>query len=161
MKKNNTIAILTIAGALILILGIASYGSPKKDALAGDQLQSREQKSYRQKQSADKVQVFVFHATQRCISCITIGEFAKETVDEYFQSELKAGKIEFREINIDLPENRSLAQKFQASGSALFINAIRNGQDDINEDVQVWRLVQNEAQFKSYLKGRLDILLGK
>ena len=94
-------------------------------------------------------------------SCITIGKFAKETVDEYFQSELKAGKIEFREINIDLPENRSLAQKFQASGSALFINAIRNGQDDINEDVQVWRLVQNEAQFKSYLKGRLDVLLGK
>ena len=65
--KNKTIAILTIAGALILILGIASYGSLKKDALAGDQLQSREQKSYQQKQSADKVQVFVFHATQRCI----------------------------------------------------------------------------------------------
>jgi disulfide oxidoreductase YuzD len=159
--KKDTIIILTIVGALILILGIASYGSPKQDALAGDRLQSREQKSYQQKQSADKVQVFVFHATQRCISCITIGKFAKETVDEYFQQELKDGKIEFREINIDLPENRSLAQKFQASGSALFINAIRNGQDNINEDVQVWRLVQNEAQFKSYLKGRLDILLGK
>jgi disulfide oxidoreductase YuzD len=159
--KKDTIIILTIVGALILILGIASYGSPKQDAFAGNQLQSREQKSYQQKQSADKVQVFVFHATQRCISCIKIGKFAKETIDESFQQELKDGKIEFREINIDLPENRSLTQKFQASGSALFINAIRNGQDDINEDVQVWRLVQNEAQFKSYLKGRLDILLGK
>lgn len=159
--KNKTIISLTIAGALILILWIASYGPLKSDALASDHLQSREEKSYQQKQSADKVQVFVFHATQRCISCITIGKFAKETVDQYFQSELRDGKIEFKEINIDLPENRMLAQKFQASGSALFINSIRNGQDNISEDVQVWRLVQNKTQFKSYLKSKLDVLLGR
>ena len=159
--KRNTLIIGGAGLAVLALLAIASHDSPKSDALAVDQLQSREQKPYQQKQSADKIEVFVFHATQRCISCITIGKFAKETVDEYFQQESKDGKIEFREINIDLPENRSLAQKFQASGSALFINAIRNGQDDINEDVQVWRLVQNETQFKSYLKGRLDILFGK
>ncbi len=84
-----------------------------------------------------------------------------ETVYEYFQPELRDGKIEFREINIDLPENKALAQKFQASGSALFINAIYNGQDNINEDTRVWRLTQDEVQFKSYLKDKINNLLGK
>lgn len=161
IMKRNSLIIVGVSLAILALLAVVSYGSPRSDVLANDQLQSREQKPYEQQQSADKVEVFVFHATRRCISCITIGKFAKETVDQYFQQELKEGKIEFREINIDLPENRALAQKFQASGSALFINAIRNGQDNINEDVQVWRLVQNESQFKSYLKGKLDVLSGK
>lgn len=110
---------------------------------------------------ADKVEVFVFHSTQRCISCITIGKFAGETVNEYFQPELRDGKIEFREINIDLPENKELARKFQASGSSLFINAIYDNQDHIQEDTRVWRLVGNEAQFKNYLKGVIDNHFGK
>ena len=109
---------------------------------------------------ADKVQVFLFHATQRCSSCIAIGRLAGETVAEYFQPETHEGKIEFREINIDLPENRELAQKFQASGSSLFINAIYNGQDNISEDVTVWGLTQNEAKFKSYLKDKINNFLG-
>ncbi len=110
---------------------------------------------------ADKVQVFLFHATQRCTTCIAIGKLAGATVNEYFQNELQSGKIEFREINIDLPENKELAQKFRASGSALLINAIYGGQDHISEDVTVWRLTTNETQFKSYLKDKISNLLGK
>lgn len=110
---------------------------------------------------ADKVEVFLFHATQRCTTCIAIGRLAGETVNEYFQPEIKSGKIEFREVNIDLPENKALAEKFQASGSSLFLNAISDGKDNIAEDVNVWRLTQNPAQFKDYLKGKINNLLGK
>jgi len=110
---------------------------------------------------ADKVQVFLFHATQRCTTCIAIGRLAGATVDEYFQNELQSGKIEFREINIDLPENKELAQKFQASGSSLKINAIYDEQDHISEDVTVWRLASDETQFKNYLKNKIDTILGK
>ncbi|MDD3284169.1 MAG: nitrophenyl compound nitroreductase subunit ArsF family protein [Patescibacteria group bacterium] len=112
-------------------------------------------------QSADKVQVYVFHATQRCYSCITIGRLSKETVEEYFKSELESGKIEFKEINIDLPENKELAKKFQASGSSLFINSIYDDKENIQQDLAVWKLVGNGNQFKIYLKGKLDNILGK
>lgn len=110
---------------------------------------------------ADKVEVFLFHATQRCATCIAIGKLSGETVFEYFQPELRDNKIEFREINIDLPENKELAKKFQASGSSLKINAIYNGQDHIAEDVTVWRLTSNEIQFKNYLKNKINNLLDK
>jgi len=110
---------------------------------------------------ADKVQVFTFHATQRCATCIAIGKLSGETVEEYYQPELRDGKIEVREINIDLPENKELAAKFQASGSSLKINAIYDGQNHITEDTAVWRLTSNPTQYKSYLKNKIDILLGK
>lgn len=90
---------------------------------------------------ADKVQVFLFHGTQRCSTCIAIGKLAGETVNERFQTEIKSDRIEFKEINIDLPENKGLAIKFQASGSALYLNAIRGNKDNIEQDTKVWRRI--------------------
>lgn len=155
MNKKIIIGLVVGLGILLVII-ITNLNSTKTEEVSDNQPQFQAQK-----QSIDKVEVFVFHATRRCISCVTIGKYTGETVSEYFQSELKEGKIEFREINIDLLKNKELARKFQASGSSLFINAIHDGQDNINEDVQVWRLIQNETQFKSYLKNKLDDLLVK
>ncbi|MDD5696580.1 MAG: nitrophenyl compound nitroreductase subunit ArsF family protein [Candidatus Pacebacteria bacterium] len=108
---------------------------------------------------ADKIEVFLFHATQRCISCINVGKFAKKTIDDNFNEELKSGKIVFREINIDLLENYQLAEKFQASGSSLFINTIRDGKDYIEQDLKVWRMVGDEAMFESYFKEKIENIL--
>ena len=159
MNKKIIIGSLIGLGILIILI-IANLNSPKSEAITENQSQFQEQSSS-QKQSADKVQVFLFHATQRCTTCIAIGKLAGETVDEYFQPELRDGKIEFREINIDLPENKELAQKFQASGSSLFINAVYSSKDNITEDTMVWRLTQNEVQFKSYLKDKINNFLNK
>lgn len=111
------------------------------------------------KKSAEKIQVFLFHPTQRCINCITIGKYAKETVEQKFPAELKAGKIEFKEINIDLSENKELANKFKATGSSLFINSIVDGKDNIQLDNQVWRLTYDEQKFISYLSDKINSLL--
>jgi hypothetical protein len=159
MQKKTIILIIAIAviGTVFLIL---KNGNKSTEAQSQND-QIAENQSKEKKLSAEKIQVFVFHATQRCYSCITIGKFAGETVNEYFQPELRDGKIEFREINIDLPENKELARKFQAGGSSLYINAISSGQDNIVEDVAVWRLVNNEVQFKNYLKNKLSNLFGK
>lgn len=108
---------------------------------------------------AEKIEVFLFHATQRCTSCINIGKFAKQTIDNNFSEELNSGKIVFREINIDLLENYQLAEKFQASGSSLFINTIRGGKDYIEQDLKVWRLVGDEGEFESYFKEKLENIL--
>ncbi|MPN47603.1 hypothetical protein SDC9_195206 [bioreactor metagenome] len=108
---------------------------------------------------SEKIEIFVFHATQRCISCINIGKYAKATIEEKFPEELKSGKITFREVNIDLPENEKMAKDYGVTGSALFINAIKDGKDNHEEDTIVWRLVTNEVQMKSYFESKLKKLL--
>ena len=111
--------------------------------------------------SADKIEVVHFHATQQCWSCITVGEYALKTITEKFPKEYQNGTIIFKDINGELPENSGIVAKYQASGSSLFINAIINGRDNIEEDTKVWRLVSNEAKYLDYFETKLNSLLNK
>lgn len=165
MKKFTAIL---IALGIVGVLGILS-AIPKKSAESGQEANLNNTAS-RQKDAdnmsiavapAQKVEVFLFHRTQRCITCITVGKLSGQTIKERFGPEVLAGKVIFREINIDEPENKSLAEKFQSSGSSLFINTIREGNDNIEEDVQVWRLTNDPQAFKDYLSGKISNLFGK
>jgi len=108
---------------------------------------------------AEKIEVVHFHATQQCWSCITVGEYALKTIKEKFSEEYKSGKIVFKDINSELPANKDIVAKYQASGSSLFINAIKDGKDNIQEDVSVWRYVSNETTFINYFENKLRSLL--
>ncbi len=52
-----------------------------------------------------------------------------------------------------------MAQDYGVSGSALYINAIKEGKGSHEEDTAVWRLVTNEVQMKSYFEAKLKALL--
>jgi ABC-type glycerol-3-phosphate transport system substrate-binding protein len=108
---------------------------------------------------AEKIEVVHFHATQQCWSCITVGEYALKTIKEKFSEEYKSGKIVFKDINSELPANQAIVIKYQASASSLFINAIKDGKDNIEEDVNVWRYVSNESQFIGYFENKIKSLL--
>jgi ATP-dependent protease HslVU (ClpYQ) ATPase subunit len=166
MNKKIVIGSIIGIGILaVLSIGLGSYKS--SEGVAQSQNNQNDQsrvtnRSYPSESSvAEKIEVFLFHATQRCPTCIRIGQLSKATVEEKFPEQLKSGKIDFREINIDLPENKTLAEKFQAGGSALYINAIKNGVDNIEQDVKVWSLVGNTTEFKNYLENKLNNILGK
>ncbi len=115
----------------------------------------------RANQPPDKIVVVHFHGTQQCWSCITVGKYALKTIKEKFSEEYSNGLIEFKDINGELPANRDIVIKYQARGSSLYVNTIIAGQDNIKEDVTVWRLVNNENQFISYFEGVLKNLLAK
>ncbi len=70
-----------------------------------------------------KVEVYYFHGTRRCATCIAVGEVASELVKDKYENN---PNVEFIEINIDEPDNEELAEKFQVSGSGLYVY---NGKD--------------------------------
>jgi len=111
--------------------------------------------------SADKIEVVHFHGTHQCWSCITVGEYALATIKNKFSEEYQSGKIVFKDINSELPENKEIVTKYQARSSSLFINAITGNEDNIEEDITVWRLVSNEQRFTDYFENKLRTLLGK
>jgi len=162
MKKNAFILIII---GLILISGLFIIkGSRKSDNTSTEILSSSSVSPTTTPPISivpvDKIEVVHFHATQQCWSCITVGEYALKTIKEKFPEEYKSGKIVFRDINGELPVNRDIVVKYQAGGSSLFVNAIRNGNDSIEEDVDVWRLVTDESQFINYFQNKLNKLLG-
>ena len=154
-NMNKKIAIFTA-----LILGITVLSGCSRDSGSLDK-NSSQSVDNELNVKAEKVEVINFHATQRCASCSALGEYSEATVYEFFQPELRDGLIEFKSVNVDLPENKEIAQKYQARGSSLYINAIYDGQDHIEEEVAVWRLLSNDQQFKNYLKNKIEGLLSQ
>ena len=71
-----------------------------------------------QKSTINNVQVYYFHGTRRCATCIAVGEVASELVKDKYENN---PNVEFIEINIDESGNEELAEKFQVSGSGLYI----------------------------------------
>lgn len=161
-KKYIIIAILVVVVLLLLnYLGKNRQTQPQIEIQAQPQVKQNITTDNVSLAPADKIEVVNFFGTQRCVSCLAIGKLTKKTLEEKFAPELESRKIVFKEINGELPENKEIVVKYQARGSSLFINAIRGKQENITEDVAVWRLVNDEDQFVSYLENKLNKLLGK
>jgi len=78
----------------------------------------------------NSIEVIDFHSTNRCMTCKAIEANTKYTLDTYFANELKNGKIVFKIVNVDKPENEQFAEKFEATGTALFLNVIKSGKEN-------------------------------
>lgn len=105
----------------------------------------------------EKIEVYHFHATRQCYTCKTVGAFSEETVNTYFSNELKSGKLVFAHVNVDLPENKALAEKYEAKGSSLLIGVYgKDGTFSKQEDTNVWYKIGNKEEFTNYLKGVIE-----
>jgi len=79
--------------------------------------------------TSTKIEVIDFYGTHRCVTCEAIEANAKYTVETFFQDEVKAGKVEFKTVNVDDEKNYDMAERFEATGTALFINVIKGGKE--------------------------------
>jgi len=69
------------------------------------------------------VEVYYFHGTRRCVTCIAVGEVSSALVENKYKDN---PNVKFIEINIDEAGNEELIEKFQVSGSGLYVY---NGKD--------------------------------
>lgn len=111
-------------------------------------------------QSISKIEVLDFHSTHRCMTCNAIEANTKYTLNTYFSNEMKDDKITFQVINIDEKENKKIAEKFEASGTALILNVIKNGKET-KIDLTEFAFMEGNDQdaFSTELKAKIDTQL--
>lgn len=109
----------------------------------------------------DRIEIIGFHRIRRCATCLSMERNTKETLDKYFQKELENGDITFQSINIEesILESVELVNKYQATGSSIFVNKIQAGEDHIELDANAWKLARQDEKFQSYFKEKIDNLL--
>ena len=101
--------------------------------------------------NVEKIEVIHFHGTHQCYSCITVGKLAEETINENFKAEIESGKISFKHINAELPENSELVQKYGVKSASLWIGVYTKDGFHPEENVNVWYKIDNPEEYKSYL----------
>jgi predicted small secreted protein len=104
----------------------------------------------------EKVEVYHFHATRQCYSCVTLGAYAEETVNTCFAPEVQSGKVVFAHVNMDLPENEALVERYGPTGSSLWIGVYTGDVFHKEEDVTVWYKIGNKDEYMAYLKEVID-----
>ena len=109
--------------------------------------------------TTNKIEVIDFYGTHRCISCKAIEASAKYTVETYFAND---PKVVFKTVNVDDDANYDIAKKFEAIGTALFLNVIKNGKE-IHIDLTDFGFSKGRDQedFSKELKIKIDNELKK
>jgi len=110
---------ITLVFAAILLTLLACNGEQK------------EQINTNNSNKENTIEVLDFYGTHRCITCESIETNTQYTLETYFEEELKSGEISFHLINVDKKENYDIAEKFEATGTALFLNVIIDHKETI------------------------------
>ena len=68
-----------------------------------------------------KVEVYYFHFTRRCVTCLSVEENAKKAVETLYADKLKKGEYSFKGVNLDDESSKSIAKKLGIGGQTLLV----------------------------------------
>ncbi len=103
-----------IITALSLILGIGTMASCNSQS---SNQSSDTQLSLAQDESRT-IWVYYFHGDRRCATCKAVGRVSHETIAENYSDN---ENIIYIDLNVDDPANAEIADKFELSGSGIFV----------------------------------------
>ncbi len=105
----------------------------------------------------DGTVVVLFRYSQRCEQCRAMERYAKEVMQDKFPALIQNEQIEFRQLVMDLPQNRSLIDRFELVTSTVVIIRFEG---KLEKDIRVlgrsWSLYDNELKFKEMLTDELN-----
>jgi hypothetical protein len=96
---------------------------------------------------------YYFHGNFRCASCVKIEALSRKAVTEGFPEELRSGRLEFREVNVDEAQNQHFIVQYQLSSQSLVLVEIRDGRQVRWRNLEkVWTLLDSEREFIPYVR---------
>lgn len=100
----------------------------------------------------DKVEVYYFHFSGRCVTCQAVESVAKASLQSFY-----GDKIPFSSVNLDEAYGKALAKKLGVAGQTLLIV---KGETKINITNEGFMYARNNPdKFKSIIKEKIDPLV--
>ncbi len=108
------------------------------------------------KAPSEKFIVYYFMTTMRCPSCHKIENWTHSTVTEKFAEEIKAGKIEWKIVNIDEKANEHFIKEYSIFTKTVIVSKIVDGKEVSWKNLdKVWQLLSNQDNFQKYIESEL------
>jgi len=108
----------------------------------------------------DGVVAYYFHGNRRCSTCMGIQDTIVNTIDTRFLAETTAGKLVFKEINIEEDANKHFVPEYQLSFSTLVVEGRKNGKAIKWENCgKVWDLAHEQPALAQYVEERINTFL--
>lgn len=107
--------------------------------------------------SNDRVEVFYFHLTRRCVTCQAVENVARDAVKEFYPAEVEKGTVVFRSLNIEDKSSEADAKRVNATGQCLLIVSGETRIDLTSEGFMNAR--NNPEKFREEIRKAIDPLL--
>lgn len=107
------------------------------------------------------IDIFYFHRTDRCETCVSIEENTKNVLETNFAAEVKEGTISFESINFEGEEDKEIIKKYKADGPSLFLTKVKKTKETTKNltDFALNNSRYNPEKFKKGLRDKINGLL--
>jgi hypothetical protein len=114
------------------------------------------------KRPADRVVAMYFHRTQRCPTCLKMGNYSEEAIKKGFAKQVKEGSVEFYFIDFQDKKNAALTKGYKVSGPALVVAKVKENKVKEYKDVKdIWTKVREKPEFLKYVRENVEAYLLK
>lgn len=129
---------------------IAAVATDGHDNQAGEPAQ---QESPATNGSNHNVIAYYFYGTKRCRTCLAIEAYTEEALRETFPDALNAGLLEWKPMNVALPENEHFIRDYELTTRSVVLVDMWDGERKQWKTLtRVWELVRDRSAFVSYVE---------
>jgi hypothetical protein len=101
------------------------------------------------KYGTSKIEVYYFHFTQRCATCLAVEANSKSALAALYPEKVKTGEYTFKEINLEDAKSKSLAQKLNVGGQTLLVVS---GSKKVDLTSKAFMYAQDRNRIKEEIK---------
>jgi hypothetical protein len=96
---------------------------------------------------------YYFHVTVRCTTCRAIESYSREVIEQKFRGDIAKGRLQFKLVNVQSPENRHFAKDYQLFTKSLVLVRFAKGrQAEYKVLNATWELVGDKQAMQGYVE---------
>jgi len=102
------------------------------------------------------VNVYYFHFTRRCATCMAVEENARKAIESLYPNELNTGEYSFASLNLDDAGTKEIADRLGVGGQSLIV--VR-GEKKVDITGSAWMAAHDPEKMKAEIKSGIDKIL--
>jgi hypothetical protein len=106
--------------------------------------------------STSNVNIYYFHFTRRCATCMAVEENARKAIEVLYPNEVRTGEYSFTSMNLEEASTKEIADRLGVGGQSLMV--VR-GDKKIDITSAAWMAAHDAERMKSEIKAGIDKVL--
>ena len=108
----------------------------------------------------NKIIVYYFYNSMRCPTCYKLENYAKSGVESGFADAIKAGRLEWKSVNVDDKVNEHFVNDYKLYSKSVIVSTVKDGKESSWKNLdKIWEMVREEGKYREYIRNEVKACL--